>query len=146
MGSAICAGIRLSMKPPVVRIIVFGLTGRTHFKMPHGSFGSIVGNIVDDGIAGPAVGAVDKRIVIAPVSGVKEFGQAIAANRNVRRNQGGGFRPAFAFCNGKTGVISYGVRLAGNFNNVGKRWALDAKIRFKRSNLIGKSLNVDGYT
>ena len=42
---------------------------RAHVKVAHGGFGPVVGDVVDNRIAGAAVGAVDKRIAIAAVRG-----------------------------------------------------------------------------
>ena len=84
MGSAILTGIGLGMKAPIGGIIILGLACRAHFKMPHRSFGPIIRNIVNDGVTGSAVGAIDKRIAIAPVAGLQEFSQAIVTNRDIR--------------------------------------------------------------
>ena len=84
MGSAVVTGIGLGMKAPVGGLIILGLAGGAHCKMPHGRFGPIIGNIVNDGVTGSAVGAVDKRIVIAPVAGIQQFSQAIVTNRDIR--------------------------------------------------------------
>jgi hypothetical protein len=55
------------VETPVQRIIIFTLAVRTHGKLVHGSLGSIVRNIFDDGEPGAAVGTVYEWITIAPI-------------------------------------------------------------------------------
>ena len=82
--SACGTGIGLGMKSPVIGVIVFGLTGRTHLKVPHRGLGAVIGNIIDNGVARPAVGAIDKRVTIAPICGVKKLPEAVFAYGNIR--------------------------------------------------------------
>ena len=84
MGSAFMTGIGLGMKTPIGGVIILGLACRAHFKISHGGFGPIIGDIINDRVTGPTVGAIDKRIAIAPVAGVQEFSQTIVTNRDIR--------------------------------------------------------------
>ena len=78
------AGIGLSVKPAVHGIIIFSLALGTHLKVSHGGFGPVIGDIIDDGVTGTAVGAVNKRVLITPVPRVQQFLQAVIANGHVR--------------------------------------------------------------
>ncbi|MCK7527005.1 MAG: hypothetical protein MZV64_60070 [Ignavibacteriales bacterium] len=49
-------------------------------------FGAVVGDVLDDGEARSAVGAVDEGIAVAPVVGVEEFAQAVVADGDVGRD------------------------------------------------------------
>ncbi len=80
MRAAFGAGIGLGMKSSVRRIVVFRLAGRTHLKMPHGGLGTVIGDIIDDGVARPAVGAINKRIQIAPIIGIEKLPPAVITN------------------------------------------------------------------
>ena len=82
------ARIRLRMEAPVQRIVVFPLALRAHGKRCHRGLRPVIRNAPRDGEARPAVGAVQKRIAIAPVLGVKELPQAIRARSRIRRNPG----------------------------------------------------------
>ena len=80
MRSAFGTGIRLSMKAPIRGVVVFSLAGRTHPKMPHGGPGTVIGNVIDDGVARSAIGAIYKRIQIAPITGIEKLAQAVITN------------------------------------------------------------------
>ena len=67
------ASIGLGMKAPVQRIIVLRLTCRAHGEDAHGGLVAVIGDILDYSEARATVGAVDERIAVAPVSGIKEF-------------------------------------------------------------------------
>ena len=71
MGAAIFAGVGLGMKSSVCRVVVLSLARGAHFKVLHGGFRPIIRNIVNDGIAGSAVGAVDERVLKAAIMEIK---------------------------------------------------------------------------
>ena len=82
------AGIRLCVETAVRGILVFLAAGVAERKHCHGRGRAIVGNVAHDGVARSAVGAVGERILVAPVSRVGEFPQAIGAGGKIRRDQG----------------------------------------------------------
>ena len=65
------------MEAPVCRILVLRLAVAAHRELVHGSLRTVVGDVLNDGEAWPAVGAVDERIAVAPVLGVEQLIQAI---------------------------------------------------------------------
>ena len=72
------------MKSAGAGIVIFGLAVRAHAEGGHGGVGAVVRNGRDNAVTGAAVGAVDKRIAITAVGGIKQFGQAIGADITVR--------------------------------------------------------------
>ena len=60
----------------------------------HGGVGAVVRNGRDNAVAGTAVGAVDKRIAVTAIGGIKQFGQAVRADITV----GGDLDVMVAFC------------------------------------------------
>lgn len=87
--SALKAGIGLRMKAPVERVSILCGAGGAHRKVIHRRGRSVIGQRADDGKARPAVGAVDKRIVIAPIGGVEQLTQAIVTGGDIGRNERG---------------------------------------------------------
>lgn len=87
MRPAIKAGIGLRVKTPVEWVgILRGALG-THGKTIHRGGRSIVRQRADDGKARPAVSAVDKRVVIAPIGGVEQLAQTIIAGGDIGRDE-----------------------------------------------------------
>ena len=84
MRPALGTCIGLGMKAPVGRVVVLGLAGSTHLEMPHGGPGAVIWNIIDDGVARPAVGTINKRIQIASIMGIEKLPQTIIADRHIR--------------------------------------------------------------
>ena len=82
--TTIGTGYRLGMKTPVEWILVFNGAVQAHRKRRHCCVGTVIGDIGDDGKPRSAVGTVDERVTIAPVSRVKEFAQAIITDTNIR--------------------------------------------------------------
>ena len=89
MRPALKAGIGLRMKAPVERVSILCGAGGAHRKVIHRRGRSVIGQRADDGKARPAVGAVDKRIVIAPIGGVEQLTQAIVTGGDIGRNERG---------------------------------------------------------
>jgi hypothetical protein len=79
-------GIRLGMKPPVCRIPVLPFAVGAHWKDLHGGLGAIIGDCFNNCETWTAIRAVDEGIVKSPVSGVEEFGPAIIAESDIRRD------------------------------------------------------------
>ena len=83
MWPAVKAGIGLRMKAPVKRVaILCGALG-AHGKAIHRRGRSVIRQRPDDGKARPAVGAVDKGVVIASVGGVEQFAQAVVTGGDI---------------------------------------------------------------
>ena len=79
-----------------------------------------------DGVARPAVRAIDKRIAIAAIVLVRKFGKARSANRRISRNDGAD-RVAVAFENLEFGKAAR-FDLFGNYSfDTGKRRKLCRK-------------------
>ena len=97
-------GVRLGVKTPVGRCFVFGAAGRTHFEMPHGGVGAIVGKRFEDAEARTAVGAIGERVPIAPIGRFEQFAQAVATGGNVGNNQSGRRAGAETLANSERGV------------------------------------------
>ena len=145
MRPAFVTGIGLGMKSPVGRVVVLGLAGSTHFKIPHGGLGAIIGDIIDDGIARPAIGAIDKRIQIAAISGIEKLLAAIITDRYVRRDQGGhpGLAPAFGDPEFRKGL--YGFSVPGYFDHVGQRGTIGRQRCFKGLDVLRRAFNQNRY-
>src|SRR4030095_13474350 len=85
--AALRASIRLSMKAAIGRVVEFALAVVTHFKTGHGRALAIVGNVLDNGKSRTAIGAVNKRIAIAPIRGIEKLSEQVVTGGRVRRNQ-----------------------------------------------------------
>src|ERR1017187_7971764 len=66
---------------------VFAFAGWALAKLGHGGVGPVVRNLLDDGVARSAVGAIGEGVPIAAVGGVAQGGQAVRAGGDVRRNE-----------------------------------------------------------
>ncbi len=86
-GPALEAGIGLGVEAPVERIGVLGSAALAHGEGRHGGGGAVVGQVVDDGEARPAVRAVDEGIAVAAVVGVEELVHAVGAGGQLGRHQ-----------------------------------------------------------
>ncbi len=80
---ALRAGDGLGMEAAAGRVLVFRPAGGAHGKVGHGGVRAVVGDGGDDGVARPAVGAVDERIAVAAVGGVEELAQTIGADPGI---------------------------------------------------------------
>jgi len=83
-GPALPACYGLGMKPPVKRILVLLPAPLTHGEGCHARLFPVIGNILDDGVTGAAVRAVDKGVAISPVKGIVHLPQAVVADAHVR--------------------------------------------------------------
>ncbi len=75
------------MKAAVERIVVLSSTGRAQREVAHCGFVAVVGHILHDRKARPAVRAVGEGIGEAPIGRVKDLTQAIVAGGGVGRDQ-----------------------------------------------------------
>src|ERR1039457_5012322 len=75
------------MKAAVGWIAILSLALRTHTETGHCRLRPVVGNVLNNGIAWSAIGAVGEGIPEAAVRGIVDVAQAIAASCDVRRNQ-----------------------------------------------------------
>jgi hypothetical protein len=55
------------MKPPIQRLFILTTTSLTHGEGSHGGFIPIVGNILDDGVTGATIGAIDKGVAVSSI-------------------------------------------------------------------------------
>ena len=113
VGAADRAGGGLGVEAPVFRVLILGPAGVAHGKDRHGGVAAVVGDRLDNGEAGAAIGAIGKRILIAAVTGVQDFSEAGVAGGDVGGDQGFGGRLAPALQNDKAG-LSVGFGLQGH--------------------------------
>ena len=99
---ALGAGHRLGVKTAVIRITVLRLALRAERKRRHHRQRAVIGHGVNNRKARPAVGAVDKRVAIAPLLRVVHFCQARRAGCRIRDNLGA-HRPGTALADGEIG-------------------------------------------
>ena len=74
------------METSVGRVFVFAFAVGAQLESRHRGEWTVIGNVLNDGEARSAVGAVNEGIVIASVSGVEEFAQAVIADSDIRRD------------------------------------------------------------
>src|SRR4030042_2434349 len=86
MGTTYRTGIRLGVKSPVFRIVIFSFTIRTQLKYGHGGVRPVVRNGPCDRISGSAVCTVNKGVEVSSVISVKEFPETVLTYRHIRRN------------------------------------------------------------
>ena len=75
------------MKAAVEGIFVFFAAMRAHLEVLHGGVGAVIGDIGDNRKARAAVGAVGKRIAVAPVGRVEDLLEAVGAGGDIRGNK-----------------------------------------------------------
>ena len=80
-------GIGLRVISPVRHIVVFALAIGAHDETTHGGLGAVVGDVLDDGEARPAVGAVGEGVSVASVRWRQEFAPAVIAGGDVGGDQ-----------------------------------------------------------
>ena len=78
-GPAVEAGVWLGVVAAVLLAGVLGRAAGAHGKGGHGRERAVVGEVVDDGEARAAVGAVDEGVAVAPVLWVEQLCQAVRA-------------------------------------------------------------------
>jgi hypothetical protein len=133
------------VKPSVFRIVILRLAYGAHFKVFHGGFRPIVGNVADDGIPGAAVGAVDKRIAEPPVFGVEQFFPAGVADGDVRGDERVRRCRVPAGDDRKPFKIVYRFVVKRNPGDPGQGRAFAGKIPGKRFNIVWGPFNMDDY-
>jgi hypothetical protein len=74
------------VKSTVQRVLVFLQALRTHPEGFHGRLGPVIGNVLDDGEPGTAMGAIDERVAVSPVFRIEELSPARIAGGNIRRD------------------------------------------------------------
>ncbi len=75
------------MEAPVGGIAVLAGAVGAHGEAGHGGVRAVVGQPGDDGEPGPAVGAGDEGVPVAPVGRVRQFGEAVGAGGHVRGDE-----------------------------------------------------------
>ncbi|CAI8878227.1 protein of unknown function [Methylococcus capsulatus] len=79
------------MVAPVVDVFVLAPAVLAQREVRHRGVRAVVGQPVDEGVARPALGAVDEGVPVAAGGGVSHFVQAIGADEVVRRHVDGRF-------------------------------------------------------
>ena len=87
-GTAHRARHRLGVEAAASGILVLGAAGRAEGELHHRRPRAVVGEIADDGVARPAVGAVDERIAVPPIGGIFHLPEARLAGGDVGRDDG----------------------------------------------------------
>jgi len=67
LGTAFWAGVWLSMEAAIQGIIIFRLALGAHLEVAHGSFGAVIGHILNYGKAWATIGAVGKGVAVAAI-------------------------------------------------------------------------------
>jgi len=80
------AGNRLGVKAAVSGVVIFRGALWAECEARHAGIGPVIRDGLDDSKARTAVGAIDKRVAVAPIGWVKKFAPAIRADRQIRRN------------------------------------------------------------
>ena len=93
MRSAFPAGIGLRMEAAVGRVGVFGSAFGAHREPLHARVWAVVGQLLYDGEARSAIGAVDERVAVTSIRRVEKLRQAVVAGREVRAHEGRLLRP-----------------------------------------------------
>src|SRR3990167_9070038 len=83
------AGVGLSMETAVQRVFMLAPAVAAHLEPLHARVRAVVREGLDDREAGTAMGAVRKRIEVAPIGRIEDFSQAVRAGGDVRQDQGG---------------------------------------------------------
>ncbi len=97
LGAAHRAGGGFGVKAAAVRVKVFLAADGTQRKGQHAGVGAVVGQPVGDGVARPAIGAVDEGKAVAAVARGEQFFHAARTSGYVRRQPGVGDRAAAFF-------------------------------------------------
>ncbi len=79
-------GYGLMVEAATGRVLVLGTTVRAHGERPHRGLLPVIREIVDDGEAGTAIGAVGEWIEVSPVRRVEHLPQARAAYGEIVRD------------------------------------------------------------
>src|SRR4051794_12931084 len=74
------------MKTSARRVMVFTLALPTHWKSRHCGVFAIVRDVAENGESRPTVGAINKRITVSTIGGIKQLAQAFVTNGHVWSN------------------------------------------------------------
>ncbi len=124
-------GDRLRVKSPVGRVFIFRPAGWTHGEAGHRGPRAVVRQLLDDRPPRPAVGAIGKRIPVTPLGRVADFGQALMARCQVRRDRRPNARFAAACLDPKAGQTPVADRCARR-RKVSNRDRFDSRLRRRR--------------
>ena len=80
-------GYGLCMAAPVSHLYILFSAGGTHGKFPHGDMIPVVRDRLHNTVAGAAVYAADKRIMVSAVSRLFHFRKTFFTNRQIRRKK-----------------------------------------------------------
>ena len=132
-GPAGRAGDRLRMKPPVFRVAIFASAQLVQQPVFHRGVRTVVRQTQQNGVAGPAIGAIDVGIAVARIGWIEQFFQAIVANRQVGGNARAGMLPMLALANRELAEAHGFGRLDFHVGDVGGRRKLALQAMTKAS-------------
>ena len=81
------AAVGLGVVAAILDVVVFPVAVGAHRKLAHAGERPVVGHVLNDRKARPAVGAVDEGIAIAPVARAQQLAAAVVAQGDIRRDQ-----------------------------------------------------------
>ena len=85
--AAVEAADRLGVMAAVARVGVLGGACRAQGELAHRGVRAVVGDVLDDGQARPAIDARDERVAEAPVARIPHLREAVGAGGDIRRQQ-----------------------------------------------------------
>ena len=115
------AGVRLSMEASVQGVIVFIPALWAHGEVLHCGAVAIIGNAFHDRVTRATVRTVDEGVAMTPIRGVKQFGQAFAANTDIRADEGRIAALISTLRNGELLVVPHDFGMNGDFGDPSHR-------------------------
>ena len=117
-------GDRFGMKAPVERVGIFAAAVITEFERGHGRGRAVVGHATYQRVTWPALGTVNKRIVVTPITGVVQFREAIVAGKQIRGYMDVGGTGGGAVPNGKGIEVIHRGWFAALEHRFRQRWCV----------------------
>ena len=117
-GPTVRTAVRLGVVAAVFNVVIFPVAVRAHGKGAHRGLGPVIGYVFDNGKPGAAVGAVDKRVAVAPVLFVPQLPQAVVTDADIRGDEGIAKFLGLAFADLK-------IRKTGKLSGIADVHALD---------------------
>ncbi len=133
------------MESPAQRIVVFRLASGAHLEPRHRSLRPVVRNPPCNRESRTAVGAIQKRIAVAPVLRVQQLPQTVPASCRIRRNPGA-HRPQNLAGNNPEPHLAYRRHIPGhNRIDPRQRRRLRAQPVEKGLHSLLRPLNLNGH-
>src|SRR5579884_364303 len=139
-------GVGLGMKAPIEWVVVLRLAGWTQWKDTHGCLVTIVGYILNNGEARAAVGAIDERVAVAPVSRIEEFMQTISTGGSIRRDERVAICTRLASGNHKDGIMEGRHLFGDNRIDTCQGRSFFAQSTLKSIERLMGTLDLNGHT